>query len=102
MIVFFYVPVPSLEEAKALTRTVTQEGLAACGNIHGPIISIYEWKGNVHEEKEFVVILKTTREKTEPLRSRIADRHPYECPCIASWEANSSVPFADWVKDQIR
>jgi len=102
MIVFFYVPVPSLEEAKKITRIVIQEGLAACGNLHGPVISIYEWKEELHEEQEVVLILKTTPEHTKHLRSRICELHSYECPCVASWEADSTLPFADWVKDQTR
>jgi periplasmic divalent cation tolerance protein len=96
----FYVPVPSREEGLRIARQVTGDGLAACGNLLGSMTSVFEWKGEVCEEEEQVLILKTTPEKGEALRARVLELHPYECPCILSWEAAANPAFADWVGTQ--
>lgn len=95
-----YIPVSSREEGLRIARGVMEDGLAACGNLLGSMTSVYEWKGEVCEEEERVLILKTTPEKVEALRARVLELHSYECPCILSWEAAANPAFADWVGSQ--
>jgi periplasmic divalent cation tolerance protein len=44
-IVFLYVTAPNAETAARIGRTLIEEKLAACVNIHGEMRSIYEWEG---------------------------------------------------------
>ena len=100
MILVFYIPVPSRETGLEIARTVTKASLAACGNILGPMTSVYEWKGEVCEEEEWVLILKTKAESKAALRKKILELHPYDCPCVLSWDAEANRDFAEWVGDQ--
>lgn len=102
MILVFYIPVPSREVGLEIARTVMKESLAACGNLLGPMTSVYEWKGEVCEEEEWVLILKTTVEKETALRKRVEELHPYECPCVLSWDAEVNEDFAEWAGEQTR
>lgn len=100
VITFLYIPVPSREVGLSLCRSVVAEKLAACGNLLGPMISVYQWKGEDFEEQEWALLLKTQPGGVDELRKRLEELHPYECPCIAEWCAEVNVPFGEWVKDQ--
>jgi periplasmic divalent cation tolerance protein len=99
-LILFYVPVPHPETAKELTRRVLDEGLAACGNILGPITSLYEWKSEMVEAEEWVLILKTTEACQQALSEFIVQLHPYECPAVVQVSASANAAFADWVTKQ--
>ena len=64
-----------------LARLIVGEGLAACVNI-SQVRSTYLWEGEVKEEAEDLLIIKTMKEKLEPLASRIREVHPYDRPEI--------------------
>ena len=49
----------SEEEAAGIGLTLVEEHLAACANIMPRIRSIYRWKGKIHDEQEFLIIVKT-------------------------------------------
>jgi periplasmic divalent cation tolerance protein len=72
----------SRQEAERVVRTLVEEGLVACGNIVGPITSIYRWKGALCNEPEHLVILKTQRAQMEAMAARLKALHTYECPEI--------------------
>jgi len=102
MIFIFYIPVPSREVGISIAHAVVKESLAACGNVLEGMTSVYEWKGKVCEEGECVLILKTDAEKEAELRERVLELHPYECPCVLSWEAGANPSFLEWVGEQTR
>lgn len=101
-ILMFYIPVPSREVGLEIARTVVRDSLAACGNLLGSMTSVYVWKDEVCEEEERVLILKTTVEKEAALRKRVEELHPYECPCVLSWDAEVNEDFAEWAEEQKR
>jgi periplasmic divalent cation tolerance protein len=53
--------VPDDESAERLARTLVDERLAACVNLHPPLVSIYRWKGQVENSAERQLVIKTTR-----------------------------------------
>jgi periplasmic divalent cation tolerance protein len=74
------VTAPSAEKAAELARTLVEERLAACGNVVPGLRSIYRWEGQVQDEPEALLVLKTTRSRFEALRERVLALHPYEVP----------------------
>ena len=59
-IVFLYVTAPNAETAARIARTLVEEKLAACVNIHGEARSIYSWDGQTQMQLETPLIVKTT------------------------------------------
>jgi periplasmic divalent cation tolerance protein len=55
---------------------------AACVNVIPGIQSIYRWDGKVCRETEFLLLIKTTAEQFEAVRSRIRQMHGYQVPEI--------------------
>jgi periplasmic divalent cation tolerance protein len=96
-----YVTVGNRAEALAIAREVVTEGLAACANLLDGVTSIYEWKDEVHEDVECILILKTVSARLSDLTERVVQLHSYECPCVVSWPtAGGHEPFLNWVREQ--
>jgi periplasmic divalent cation tolerance protein len=91
--------VPDDARAESLGRTLVEERLAACVNIHGAMTSIYRWKGEVDREAERQLIIKTTRDRVPVLEARIKALHSYELPefVIVPIEGGSDA-YLDWVR----
>ena len=57
------------EEAARIGLTLVEERLAACANMVPRIRSIYRWKGKIHDEQEFLIIVKTRTSLFEELEN---------------------------------
>lgn len=88
----------SADEARSIARAAVEAGLAACGNVHGPIGSVYRWEGAVVEAEEHVVVLKTTRERLSGLETLVRARHGYDLPAflVLPIEAGEA-GYLDWI-----
>lgn len=96
-ILLFYITVPELKVAKKIAKSLLQEKLIACANIF-PIHSIYEWKNEIKDDNEFVLILKTKSENQDLLLSEIKKLHPYSVPCTIKINAEVNQEFFNWMK----
>ena len=90
---------PDDERADTLARTLVDEGLAACVNVHGSMTSTYRWKGAVERETERQVVIKSTRARLEALEARVRALHPYELPEFVVLNAEASEAYAAWVNE---
>jgi len=93
---------PDDERAETLARTLVDESLAACVNVHGAMTSTYRWKGAVERETERQVVIKSTRARLEALEARVRALHPYELPEFVVLSAEASEAYAAWVNDGTR
>ena len=91
--------VPDDHRAGHIARTLVEEGLAACVNVHGPMTSTYRWQGSVEVESERQVVIKTSRSRLAALEIRLHALHPYELPEFVVLDAAASGAYAAWVND---
>ena len=88
------------EEAFSIARTLVEEKLVACVNIVRRVRSIYRWKGEICDEEEQLLIMKTRSELYPALQDRIHKLHSYEVPEIISFPVADGLPdYLDWVVD---
>jgi periplasmic divalent cation tolerance protein len=93
----------SLEEARAIARTLVERQLAACVNVIPQVESIYRWKGEVETATEHVLIIKTTADAFSRLRDALAEVHSYEVPeCIALPVEEGSASYLSWIGDSVK
>lgn len=88
------------DEAVALdiARILVKEGLAACVNRLAPVTSIYRWEGQLREESEQLLLIKTTPARYEALEMRLKALHPYEIPeIIAVPVVTGSSQYLAWL-----
>jgi periplasmic divalent cation tolerance protein len=87
---------PDDDRADGLARTLVEEGLAACVNVHAPMTSTYRWNDQVEVEPERQVVIKTTRSRLVALETRLRALHPYELPEFVILAANGSEAYVAW------
>ena len=90
---------PDDDRADGLARTLVEERLAACVNVHAPMTSTYRWQGRLEVERERQVVIKTTRARLAALEARLRSLHPYELPEFVVIDAVGSEVYAKWVRD---
>ena len=89
--------IPS-KDAKSMARTLVNERLVACVNIVPMVESIYWWKGEVCEDAESLMVMKTTAALVPQLLDRIRSLHSYEVPEIVSLDIDENASNPDYVK----
>lgn len=93
---------PSREDAIALASSLVESHLAACAQIDA-IESLYLWQGELRQEPEWRLTLKTTRGRYEAIEAAILARHPYELPAIHALELDrASTAYREWITSMSR
>lgn len=68
------------EEARRLARGMVEGRLAACVNLVPGALSIYHWEGELREEPEALMLIKTTDERLSELVEFVEREHSYDVP----------------------
>lgn len=98
-----FVTVDTRENAVNMTHILVGEQLAACCSIIPRITSVYEWKGEVQESEEFLIMIKTNASKYQALEERIKKFHSYEVPeIIAVTLSEGSSEYLDWLAGSLK
>jgi len=88
---------PNKKVAKKIARKLVKERLVACAQIF-PIESIYSWKDQIEEEKEWLIQCKTEIRNLEDIENLVHKLHPYEVPeLIATPIAWTSSSYGEWI-----
>jgi len=93
---------PDDERAGALARALVDERLAACVNVHGPMMSTYRWKGVVETDAERQLVIKTTRASASDVEARLRALHPYELPEFVVLDAQAGEAYGRWLHGETR
>ncbi len=90
------------ELAQKLARALVEGGEAACVSILPGIRSVYRWEGKVCDEGELLLLIKTTAERFEALRSTIRRLHSYQIPEILGLNvASGDSDYLAWLRRQV-
>ncbi len=98
-----YITASSRDEALRIGRIVVGDRLAACANVLPGVTSVFLWQGEVQEEGETSLILKTRSELVERLTRRVKELHSYDCPCVVALPITGGNPdFLQWIAEETR
>jgi periplasmic divalent cation tolerance protein len=93
---------PTAEVAAGLARALVEARLAACGNVVPGLRSIYRWQGQVEDQPEALLILKTTRQRFPALRDELLRRHPYQVPEVLALPVEAaSAAYLGWLAGSV-
>jgi periplasmic divalent cation tolerance protein len=97
-----FVTVGNEIEAKSIARKLVEESLAACVGMI-PQNSIYRWKGEIIEDTEVLLIIKSRTQLFTLLRDAILSTHSYEVPEIIRIEIQDGhKPYLKWIEDTVQ
>ncbi|MCK4250557.1 divalent-cation tolerance protein CutA [candidate division WOR-3 bacterium] len=92
-----YTTFPNLKTAKRIIKGLIKNRMVACGNIF-KLSSIYIWKGEIEQNPEYGVFIKTTKRNYKKVEIYIKNNHPYEVPEIISWEIDKGLnSYLKWI-----
>jgi periplasmic divalent cation tolerance protein len=95
-----YVTAPR-DAAGDLATALVEERLAACVN-RVSCSSTYRWEGEIHEDDEEILLVKTTGDRADDAVARIEALHPHDVPCIEWFAEDDVLPaYAKWVADAV-
>jgi periplasmic divalent cation tolerance protein len=99
-VVLVFSTVPDDERAESLARTLVDEKLAACVNLHAPMTSVYRWQGQIESSAERQLVIKTTRQLVPALEARVKALHSYELPEFLVVPVEGGSPeYLSWVQN---
>ena len=90
--------VSNISEANDLAQKIVREKLAACVQILPPMTSIYFWEGDIKNEPEHLLFIKTDAAHFDRLEKFIIANHTYDVPEIVALKADSvSASYLEWL-----
>jgi periplasmic divalent cation tolerance protein len=92
---------PDPETGLRLSRELVGARLAACGNLVPGLTSVYRFEGQVHEDPEVLLIVKTTAAHLPAIEAHLAQHHPHDVPeCIALAPDRVEPKYLAWLRTE--
>ncbi|HEU5261046.1 MAG TPA: divalent-cation tolerance protein CutA [Gemmatimonadales bacterium] len=89
-------------DARALVTALVSERLIACGTLLPAARSIYRWEGELTEEGEVVVLLKTDVSQWEALCRSVREKHPYQVPELLALPVDRGLDlYLSWLTSEV-
>ena len=93
---------PDEDEAAGIAKALVKSKLAACVNIIKDVRSIYSWRGNLKDDSEVLMIVKTQMKLLDALSVKTKEHHSYDVPeIIALPIAGGSKDYLKWLREYI-
>lgn len=88
-------------EATAIAQALVQAQLAACVSLM-PIHSIYTWQGELHQEPEWQLLIKTKTICFGAVEAKIQELHSYAVPEIIAIPLQAgSTTYLSWISSMV-
>ena len=98
--VLVWTTIGSAADPRAMASILVTERLAACVNVLPVMESFYRWDGDVANDQERQLIMKTTIDKVDALRARVHQLHEYDLPeLIVVPIIGGSEAYLNWIRE---
>ncbi|NTU52961.1 MAG: divalent-cation tolerance protein CutA [Chlorobiaceae bacterium] len=88
---------PNREEAEKMAQGILENRLAACVQL-SDIRSFFFWDGEIQQDDEVSLFIKTTTKRYADLESYIREYHPYDVPEIIQLPITAGLPeYLAWL-----
>ena len=101
--IVIYCTVPNKKEGREIAKKLLEKKLVACVNIIDKIESIFSWDGELCEEHEALMIIKTKKELFDKVNAMIQGLHSYNVPeVIALPMVEADEQYLKWIEHETR
>ncbi|GAK61435.1 divalent-cation tolerance protein cutA [Candidatus Vecturithrix granuli] len=99
--ILIFITTGSVQEAEMIARTLVEKKLAACGNIVPAIRSVFWWQGNLENEQEALLILKSRSVLLSDIITVVKALHSYDEPEIIAMPIFAgSESYLAWIEKE--
>jgi periplasmic divalent cation tolerance protein len=92
----------SEEEAREVARHLLEAHLAACVTVVPGALSLYHWQGKIEESSEWLLVIKSSRDKFAELTAELEKVHSYHVPeVIAVPIVETSANYLEWLDREL-
>lgn len=92
----------SAEDADRLGRLLVESRLAACVNAVNGVTSTYRWQGEVHQDRETLLVIKTTEARYAALEQAICEHSTYDLPEVLAIPVHAGLPpYLAWLRESV-
>jgi len=100
--VIIYSTTGSREEAQKIGNYLVENKIAACVNIIPNVESIYNWQNELHQDSEFLLIIKTDAKFKNDIQNMFEKIHSYDLPELIMINIqDSSADYLRWMQVNI-
>jgi periplasmic divalent cation tolerance protein len=90
-------------KARDLAALLVEARLAACVNLVPGVRSLYRWNGDLRDDPETLLVIKTSTDRLVDLAARLRDVHPYEVPELLVLAPDTGAPgYLAWILAETR
>ena len=98
-----YITAANREEAISISRDLVGARLVACANILDHATSLYWWQGELEQNQESLIIVKTLSSLTERVIERVKTLSSYSCPCTVAVPLTGGNPeYIAWIAKEVK
>lgn len=100
MLTLYYITLNNADEAQLISHDLLSNQLAVCTNWF-PITCAYRWQGEIKQEAEVVLIVKSKASKRTEIEDTIK-KHISYTNCIAELKTSfTNPPFLSWLDQEV-
>ncbi len=89
------------DEAVTLVRELLYRRLVACGTLVPGARSLYRWQGQVADEREVLILLKTRSARVAQLQAAFKELHPYKVPELLALSVDTGLEkYLEWINGE--
>ena len=99
--IVIYCTAPNKKEAVQIAKALVEHHLAACVNLIDKVESIFSWDGEMSQEKEVLMVIKTRQELFDKVKFIIQKLHSYTVPeVIAMPIIQADETYLKWIEHE--
>ena len=93
---------PDEVAGRRIAEALITEKLASCINRVSGVRSSYLWEGQLQDEGEVLLIIKSTLDQAPYLERRLKELHPYELPeFVITRVDGGNEQYLDWIRRNV-
>jgi len=86
------------DQGRKIARELVGRRLAACVNVVPGVRSFYRWQGEICDDAELLLVIKTMASEVAAVTAAIQELHNYDLPEILAFEVSAGEPgFLEWI-----
>jgi periplasmic divalent cation tolerance protein len=95
--------VPDKAKGHEIAKALVEARLAACVTLSAACRSLYRWEGKISDDREYMLVIKTTGSLFRKLEAKLKAIHPYTVPeIIALPVVGGSAPYLSWLDGETK